>query len=126
MVFNNRGRDATTERRASLYDEIEDDGPPAPATNSAPARHGAREAFWGTPRAPVTLAVSNDDGATWSNCADLEIGDGYCLTNNSEQRLNRELSYPSVAQTADGALHVAFTYHRRAIKHLRVPLALLG
>lgn len=134
MVFNNRGRVATTERRASLYDEIEDDGPVAsaanstaadPAASSTPARPAGREAFWGTPRAPVTLAVTEDDGATWAICADLETGDGYCLTNNSEQRLNRELSYPSIVQSADGALHVAFTYHRQAIKHLRVPLALL-
>ncbi len=125
MVFNNRGRVATTERRASLYDEIEDDGPMASAANSASARPAGREAFWGTPRAPVTLAVSEDDGASWAICADLETGDGFCLTNNSEQRLNRELSYPSVVQAADGALHVAFTYHRQAIKHLRVPLAML-
>ena len=30
------------------------------------------------------------------------------------------------AQAGDGTVHVAFTFHRRAIKHLRVPLAALA
>jgi len=34
--------------------------------------------------------------------------------------VNRELSYPSVHQTADGRLHVAFTFHRKAIEHVVV------
>jgi len=124
LVFNNVARSAATAQRLSLYDEIEDDAPQAasPATNDTPA---GRQAFWGTPRAPVTLAVSDDNGETWRLCRDLETGDGYCLTNNSEQRLNRELSYPSVTQSADGCLHVAYTYHRQAIKYLRVPLDVL-
>lgn len=119
LVFNDSGRTATTAQRASLYDEIEDDGASA-APESLP-RQG-RQAFWGTPRAPLSLAVSSDAGRSWRKIADLETGDGYCLTNNSEAKLNRELSYPSIAQSAAGALHVAFTYHRQAIKHLIVPL----
>jgi predicted neuraminidase len=127
LVFNNVARSATTAQRVSLYDEIEDDEPQAsPATAiEKPAEPAGRQAFWGTPRAPVTLAVSDDNGETWRVCRDLEVGDGYCLTNNSEQRLNRELAYPSVTQTADGFLHVAYTYHRQAIKYLRVPLDVL-
>ncbi|MEZ5815549.1 MAG: exo-alpha-sialidase [Hyphomicrobiaceae bacterium] len=119
LVFNNSRRTETTERRASLYDEIEDEGPANEVTATG------RQAFWGTPRAPVTLAVSEDDGGSWRIVADLETGDGYCLTNNSELRLNRELSYPTVTAAAEGDLDVAFTYHRRAIKHLRVPRRLL-
>ncbi|MGE3914636.1 MAG: exo-alpha-sialidase [Hyphomicrobiaceae bacterium] len=125
LVFNNIARTAATERRASLYDEIEDDDGAIETAAAPQVRAGGGQAFWGTPRAPVTLAVSADDGETWRVVADLETGDGYCLTNNSEQRLNRELSYPSIAQSPDGWLEVAFTYHRQAIKHLRVPLALL-
>lgn len=124
LVFNNVGRTATTARRASLYDEIEDDAASG-AMGAATTASAGREAFWGTPRAPVTLAVSTDDGRTWRNLADLETGDGYCLTNNSVDGLNRELSYPSIAQTPDGTVHVAFTYHRQAIKHLRLSLAVL-
>jgi predicted neuraminidase len=42
------------------------------------------------------------------------------MTNNSKDKLNRELSYPSIAQTPDGDLHIAFTYFRQAIKYVRV------
>lgn len=119
LVYNDSGRTASTAQRASLYDEIEDDD--AGGASEQSPRSG-RQAFWGTPRAPLSLAVSSDAGRTWRKVADLETGDGYCLTNNSEAKLNRELSYPSVTQTSDGKLHVAFTFHRQAIKHLVVPL----
>jgi predicted neuraminidase len=82
----------------------------------SPAR--ARTAFWGAPRAPMSLAFSDDGGRSWGGRIDIETGDGWCLTNNSRDRSNRELSYPSVHQTPDGRLHVAFTYHRQAIKHV--------
>ncbi|MGY2046615.1 sialidase family protein [Methylobacterium sp. JK268] len=118
LVYNAVNAEAATERRASLYDEIEDEGEAA-APEPAP-EPGRRTAFWGTPRAPLTLALSPDGGRTWPLRRDLETGDGYCMTNNSRDRSNRELSYPSVAQTPDGALHVAFTYHRQAIKYLRL------
>ena len=42
------------------------------------------------------------------------------MTNNSKDRLNREFSYPSLCQTPDGALHLAYTYWRQAIKYVRV------
>lgn len=108
LVFNHSSRAVATERRASLYDEIEGHGQSAGA------------AFWGAPRAPLTLALSADGGRTWPVRRDLETGDGYCMTNNSRDGLNRELSYPSIAQTADGRLHVAYTYHRKVIKHISV------
>ena len=44
----------------------------------------------------------------------------YVYDNNSRDQTNRELSYPSVKQTADSAIHMAFTFHRRAIKYVRV------
>ena len=82
-------------------------------------RADGRTAFWGAPRAPMTLAVSADGGRRWSK-RNVETGDGYCMTNNSRDQTNRELSYPSVKETADGAIHMAFTFHRRAIKYVRV------
>ena len=88
--------------------------PPSPGGTA-----GAATAFWGAPRAPLTLALSADDGRTWPLRRDLETGDGYCLTNNSRDGLNRELSYPSITQTPT-ALHVAYTHHRRTIKHIRL------
>ena len=76
--------------------------------------------FWGVPRAPMTLAISEDGGRTWPHRRNLEVGDGYCMTNNSREQLNREYSYPSIKQGPDGALHIAFTYFRQAIKYVRV------
>lgn len=118
LVYNAVNAEAATERRTSLYDEIEDEAGESAAP--PPVDPGKRTAFWGTPRAPLTLAISEDGGRTWPHRRDVETGDGYCMTNNSRDRTNRELSYPSVAQTPDGALHVAFTYHRQAIKYVRL------
>ncbi|WP_395456928.1 exo-alpha-sialidase [Azospirillum melinis] len=123
IVFNESSAENATERRASLYDEIEDDVPAggaAVAVAAKPAQAPARKAFWGAPRAPLTLALSEDGGLTWPLRRNLEVGDGYCMTNNSKDSLNREFSYPSVTQTAEGDLHVAFTYFRQAIKYSRV------
>ncbi|MDR3412190.1 MAG: exo-alpha-sialidase [Formivibrio sp.] len=122
IVYNDISAAQATERRTSLYDEIEDeeeneDG--VAAVEPIPAPSG-KTAFWGTPRAPMTLAISEDGGKTWPYKRNLEVGDGYCMTNNSEKQLNREFSYPSIKQTADGALHIAFTYFRQKIKYVRV------
>jgi predicted neuraminidase len=119
LVFNVASAANATDRRASLYDEIEDGEEDAEAAQIAlPDRD--RKAFWGAPRAPLALALSEDGGRTWPWCRDIEIGDGYCMTNNSKEKLNREFSYPSVKQTADGRIHIAFTYFRQAIKYVRL------
>jgi predicted neuraminidase len=124
MVLNPVRAGVDTPRRLSLYDEIDDEGlaDAQSQVEEAPAEDdsGGQRAVWGTPRAPMTLALSADGGRTWPMRRDVETGDGYCLTNNSRQGLNRELSYPSVHQTPDGVLHVAFTYHRRAIQYVTV------
>jgi predicted neuraminidase len=125
MIFNASSALDATGRRESLYDELEDEGkeqatqPVASATGST-SESPKRRAFWGAPRAPLTLALSEDDGLTWPWQRNLEVGDGYCMSNNSEQRLNREYSYPSIRQTADGALHLAYTVFRQHIRHARV------
>ena len=107
-----------TERRESLYDELEDTGEGSQgATVAAPA---ARKAFWGAPRAPMTLALSKDDGLTWPWQRNLEVGDGWCMSNDSEQGRNREYSYPSLRQDADGTLHLAYTVFRQHIRHVRL------
>jgi predicted neuraminidase len=118
VVFNESSAADATERRLSLYDDIEDEGGDAiPEPRPEP---GKRSTFWGVPRAPMTVAVSEDGGRTWPRRRNLEVGDGYCMTNNSRERLNREFSYPSVTQAPDGALHIAYTYYRQAIKHVRI------
>ena len=117
LVYNHISAADSTDRRASLYDDLEDDG--TGLTNPV-AQPGQRTAIWGVPRAPMTLAISDDGGRTWPYRRDLDVGDGYCMTNNSREKLNREYSYPSIKQGADGALHIAFTYYRQAIKYVRV------
>lgn len=121
MVCNPVGAEHAQERRVSLYDEIEsedDAANPLPEANAS-SNAGQRLAFWGTPRAPMALMLSNDDGLTWPMRRDIECGDGYCMTNNSAEQRNRELSYPSIHQTADGTLQVAYTHHRQHIRHVR-------
>jgi len=118
MIFNASSAANATERRESLYDELEDTGEGARgATVAAPA---ARKAFWGAPRAPMTLALSADDGLTWPWQRNLEVGDGWCMSNDSEQGRNREYSYPSLRQDADGTLHLAYTVFRQHIRHVRL------
>ncbi|MDR3435063.1 exo-alpha-sialidase [Telmatospirillum sp.] len=119
LVLNPIDATKAPERRASLYDEIEDEDDKRPAP-SAPPVHRQRTAFWGTPRAPLSLAISLDGARSWPVLRDVETGDGYCMTNNSQEKANRELSYPSVKQTPDGRIHIAFTYHRQAIKYVCV------
>jgi len=123
LVFNESSAADATARRLSLYDEIDDDGLAdgvAPEFESAELSDGDdRRAFWGAPRAPMTLAVSDDAGLTWPTRRNVEVGDGYCLSNNSRDGLNREFSYPTVTAT-DGTLHVAFTRFRQAIEYVRL------
>lgn len=140
LVYNHSQAEASTERRLSLYDEIDDDGlaaeqgqltEPVPAAGAGAGEGGdggatdagtgaSRGAFWGTPRSPMTLAISEDSGRSWPIRRNLDVGDGYCLSNNSRDGLNREYSYPSIHQGPDGALNIAYTYFRQAIKYVRV------
>ena len=128
LVFNPSSRADATARRVSLYDEVDDQGRLVEPSGTGDAVEGepggddpsGRTAFWGAPRAPMTLALSTDRGSSWRLAGNLDEGDGYCLTNNSRDGLNRELSYPSIHQTADGNLHLAYTYWRQAIKHVRL------
>jgi predicted neuraminidase len=126
LVYNHSRAGENTERRLSLYDEIDDDGLAeeqgqlAEPDVAAAFDDGSRKAFWGTPRSPMTLAISEDSGRTWPIRRNLDVGDGYCLSNNSRDGLNREYSYPSIHQGPDGALNIAYTYFRQAIKFVRV------
>lgn len=59
---------------------------------------------WGGPRTPLVAAVSAD-GKTWQPVATLESEPG-------------EYSYPAVIQTADGKVHVTYTWKRQRIRHV--------
>ena len=65
-------------------------------------------------RNAIHLAISNDEGNSWSHPLLLEEGEG-------------EFSYPAVIETADGLVHITYTWKRTHIRHLVVdPLKLPG
>lgn len=66
----------------------------------------------------MTLSISRDSDRTWDFRKDLEDGDGFCLSDDSKRSKNRELSCPSIHRTADGRIHVAYTWFRKASEHL--------
>lgn len=114
MVSNPTSAAMSADRRASLYDEIEEgDDRPDAAGGCAP--------IWGVPRAPLTLCVSSDGGKTWPLRRIVDDSAGTCLSNNSVDGRNKELSYPYLLEGENSELHVAYTYFRRAIKYVRLP-----
>ena len=66
----------------------------------------------------IALALSEDNAKKWPYIRVIEHGEEFF---GEIWRKNRENSYPSVIQTADGKLHVSYTYNgRRCIKHVIV------
>ncbi len=59
-------------------------------------------------RSPLNVAVSRE-GDRWNNFLALETEPG-------------EFSYPAVIQAHNGSLHITYTWNRRKIKHVVVPL----
>ena len=69
---------------------------------------------WGGARTPIALAVSGDDG-DWREA--LTLDDAASAPDGSAA----EFSYPA-AIYADETVHVVYTWHRRTIKHVAIPL----
>ena len=67
-------------------------------------------------RTPLSLAVSFDDGVTWSD---------FLIVEELEDGERGELSYPAMIQDAAGDLQITYTWNRRRIRHATVPLALV-
>ena len=105
------------DRRASLYDELGED--------ARPNAEGGCDPIWGVPRAPMAIGLSEDGGLTFPRRIIVEDGPGSCLSNDSLDGRNRELSYPSLLEGEDGSIDLAYTCHRRAIKHVRLTSAWL-
>lgn len=114
LVCNPASAATSSDRRQSLYDELA-------VQDERPDAEGGCNPVWGVPRAPVSLCVSEDGGQTFPLRKIIEDGPGKCLSNNSLDGRNSEMSYPYLVETDDGGLHVAYTYHRRAIKYVRLP-----
>lgn len=100
-------------RRVSLYDEL--------GIDERPEAAGGCQPIWGVARAPLSLFFSTGDGEHFGDEIILWNSSGNCLTNNSEDGLNQELSYPTILQSDAGDLNIAFTLHRRAIAHICIP-----
>ncbi|KAF2017492.1 glycoside hydrolase family 33 protein [Aaosphaeria arxii CBS 175.79] len=112
IVYNDSKFQAGQSKREGLYDDItpEDD-----KRANQPAE--TKEAIWGVPRKQLTVGISSDGGETWKSKV-LQEGDGFCMTNNSRTRENRELSYPSIVVDGD-VVNVAFTFWRQRIRFSR-------
>lgn len=119
LVYNAISARDSADRRAGLYDGIEDGK--APVGEKDPAFDGLRRAVWGTPRSPLTIAISEDGGKTWPLRRNIDVSTGAALSNDTStgERRNFELSYPTVAELEDGRIGVAYTYFRRGIKFVR-------
>ncbi|KAH6880524.1 glycosyl hydrolase [Thelonectria olida] len=118
IVFNRSAYESHLDKREGLYDDITPEDDTRPNQESV----NGRTAIWGTPRKALTVGISDDDGLTWKERL-LEEGDGFCMTNNSMDKTNRELSYPSVEVEERGSeaiTHIAFTFHRQHIKYVRI------
>jgi predicted neuraminidase len=75
--------------------------------------------IWPRQRYPVTIAISEDGGETWPYQRHIDVSDGFA--GDANEHLNRRCAYPSMIQTQDGALHVAYSYRdRQCIKYVRV------
>lgn len=118
ICCNPINKDMTNDRRESLYDELGND--------SRPDADGGCDVVWGVPRAPLIVAVSEDLGRSFPVQIVVSNSDGRCLSNNSINGENHELSYPAIAENAEGGLDVAFTLYRRAIAHVRLTPGQIG
>lgn len=65
-------------------------------------------------RGILNLAISKD-GRSWEAALVLDYIDGKDL----------QYSYPSIIQSADGLVHIVYTWHRKRIKHVVIDPAYL-
>jgi len=114
LLCNPTSAATSSDRRQSLYDELGGEA------DDRPDATGGCSPVWGVPRAPLTLCLSTDEGRTFPRRHVIEDSAGACLSNDSLDGRNQELSYPALVEAPDGTLHLAFTYKRRAIKHVRL------
>ncbi len=75
--------------------------------------------LWPRQRVPVVIALTYDEGETFPHRRTIEFGDGFAGERASE--LNTQHHYPTIIQSRDGFIHVAYSYHGRiCIKYQRI------
>jgi predicted neuraminidase len=84
--------------------------------NSSVDRRGPKPT--GGLRKPLSIALSDDKGLSWKYLRNIDIGrPGYGQAERDAKMPGREeYSYPTVIQTADGKIMVAYTFRRQTIK----------
>ena len=87
------------------------------AFNNSSGPDGPRVGKTG-PRVPLSVAISDDNGVTWTAVRDLERGEaGSTGEKHFPAKESRdEYSYPAILQIANDNVVVAYTYRRTAIK----------
>jgi predicted neuraminidase len=86
--------------------------------NAYSANDDATRTLWPRRRYPLAIALSEDGGRAWPYQRHIDPSDGFCGPAN--QDLNRRCAYPSILQTPDSRLHVAYSYRgRQCIKYVR-------
>jgi predicted neuraminidase len=84
------------------------------------------------PRWPLSVALSTDDGRTWPWVRDVETGNEMPITSTPDTIAGIDVTqerdsffdhlysyeYPTIVQTADGIIHMAYTFRRRTIKYV--------
>lgn len=65
------------------------------------------------PRYPLSVALSTDGGKTWPWVRDIQVGNEPPMFEQGEREA---YSYPSITQTPDGMIHVAYDFRRKTIK----------
>jgi predicted neuraminidase len=79
-------------------------------------------------RKPLSVAISEDNGATWPWIRDVETGDS-TISGTVGDPLDKkehvegsaaydEYSYPTILQGPDGKIHISFTWRREGIKYM--------
>ncbi|MFD2114967.1 exo-alpha-sialidase [Paenibacillus yanchengensis] len=66
-----------------------------------------------TLRTPLTIAISEDGGETWPHVKNIQVSD----LEHKDTPIG--YSYPAILGTADGQIHAAYSYLRKAIKYVR-------
>jgi predicted neuraminidase len=71
--------------------------------------------LWGIPRSHLSVALSTDEGLSWSAVRDVQLAE---RSTPKEPRAGGEYSYPSILQTPDGKLRLTYTFLRKTIKYV--------